>query len=86
MEHTDLLLYIQIRDGQPFEHPILHDNFVAAFPNVDTQNLPKDRFAPFVRVSPPVLEKGETYAGVTYEWVGDVVKDVHKVIKTEEAE
>lgn len=79
----DLKLYIQIRDGQPFEHPILHDNFVAAFPHLDTENLPRDRFAPFVRVAPPELEEGDVYVGVTYQWVGDVVKDVHEVIKAE---
>jgi len=32
-------LYIQIKDGQPFEHPILGDNFCAAFPDVDVNNL-----------------------------------------------
>jgi hypothetical protein len=78
MEHTDLELYIQIRDGQPHEHPIFADNFHAAFPNVDTANLP-DTFAKFVRVGQPAIGPYEVYEGVTYQWVNGVVKDVHSV-------
>ena len=79
MEHTDLELYIQIRDGQPFEHPIFGDNFRQAFPDVDTDNLPTDRFAPFIRVEKPAINTYEVYEGVSYQWVDGVVKDVHEV-------
>ena len=78
MEHTDLELYIQIRDGQPFEHPIFADNFREAFPDVDTENLP-NTFAKFIRVDAPILGTYEVYEGVTYQWVDGVVKDVHSV-------
>jgi hypothetical protein len=78
MEHTNLELYIQIRDGQPFEHPIFADNFREAFPDVDTENLP-DTFAKFIRVDAPVPDTYEVYEGVTYEWIDGVVKDVHSV-------
>jgi hypothetical protein len=78
MEHTDLELYIQLRDGQPFEHPIFADNFREAFPDVDTENLP-DTFAKFIRVDAPVPNTYEVYEGVTYQWVDGVVKDVHSV-------
>jgi hypothetical protein len=78
MEHTDLELYIQIRDGQPHEHPIFADNFREAFPDVDTENLP-DTFAKFIRVDAPVPDTYEVYEGVTYQWVDGVVKDVHNV-------
>ena len=37
MEHTDLELYIQIRNGQPVEHPIFADNFKLAFPEVEIE-------------------------------------------------
>lgn len=77
MEH-DLELYIQIRDGQPHEHPIFADNFKMAFPHVDTQNLP-DTFAKFIRVAAPTPGTYEVYEGVTYQWVDGVVKDVHSV-------
>lgn len=78
MEHTDLELYIQIRDGQPHEHPIFADNFREAFPDVDTENLP-DTFAKFIRVDQPVPDTYEVYEGVTYQWFDGVVKDVHSV-------
>jgi hypothetical protein len=79
VEHTDLELYIQIRDGQPFEHPIFADNFKLAFPDVNINELPADRFAKFIRVDAPVPDTYEVYEGVTYQWVDGVVKDVHSV-------
>lgn len=85
MEHTGLELYIQIRDGQPFEHPISADNFRAAFPDVNTANLP-DTFAKFIRVDAPVSDTYEVYEGVTYQWVGGIVKDVHSVRPMTDAE
>tara|TARA_R110000868_G_scaffold91306_1_gene253312 strand:- start:2528 stop:3025 length:498 start_codon:yes stop_codon:yes gene_type:complete len=78
MEHTDLELYIQIRDAQPYEHPIFADNFREAFSDVDTENLP-DTFAKFIRVDAPVPDTYEVYEGVTYQWVDGVVKDVHSI-------
>ena len=71
-------LFIQLRDGQPFQHPILWDNFREAFPEVDAESLPST-FAQFVRVAAPVVGLYEVYEGVTYEWQGDVVTDVHHV-------
>lgn len=79
MEHIDLELYIQIRDGQPFEHPIFADNFKLAFPDVNINELPADRFAKFIRVDQPAIGTYEVYEGVTYQWFDGVVKDVHSV-------
>ncbi len=71
-------LYIRIKNGQPFEHPILGDNFRQAFPDIDTYNLPAT-FARFTRVPEPVLDVYEVCEGCTYEWDGDTVTDVHHV-------
>tara|TARA_R110002012_G_scaffold86340_1_gene214691 strand:- start:48 stop:455 length:408 start_codon:yes stop_codon:yes gene_type:complete len=71
-------LYIQIKNNQPFEHPILEDNFKAAFPHIDTDNLPSD-FSRFERVDYPEIGVYEVYEGVVYQQVGDVYKDVHQV-------
>lgn len=79
MEHTDLELYIQIRNGEPYEHPIFADNFKMAFPDVNVNDLPADQFAKFIRVDAPVPDTYEVYEGVTYQWVDGVVKDVHSV-------
>lgn len=78
-------LFIRIKDGAPFEHPILGDNFRQAFPEVDTENLPPWA-ARFNRIERPVIGVYEVYEGVTYEWVGSVVEDVHHVRLMAEAE
>lgn len=71
-------LFIRIKDGQPFEHPILEDNFKQAFPKVNINNLPLE-FATFQRIEQPLINVYEVYEGVTYEWDNDTVKDVHHV-------
>ncbi len=71
-------LYIRIKDGQPFEHPIFGENFRQAFPDIDTDNLPPT-FARFTRVPEPVLGVYEVCEGCTYEWDGGTVTDVHHV-------
>jgi hypothetical protein len=73
-------LFIQIKDGQPFEHPILGDNFRQVFPDVDTNNLPPE-FARFERIDRPRLGAYEIMIAEepTYELIDGVYKDVwHK--------
>ena len=72
-------LFIRIKDGQPFEHPIFGDNFRQAFPDIDINNLPSE-FARFVRVEAPTVGVYENYTGVTYELIDGVYKDVHHVV------
>tara|TARA_R110001592_G_scaffold245781_1_gene507295 strand:- start:1682 stop:2107 length:426 start_codon:yes stop_codon:yes gene_type:complete len=71
-------LYIQIKNEQAFQHPILGDNFRQAFPDIDTNNLPST-FARFTRLPEPVLGVYEVCDGCTYEWEGDEITDVHHV-------
>lgn len=71
-------LFIRLKNGQPFEHPIFGDNFRQAFPDVDTNNLP-EWVARFERVAPPAVGVYEVYEGVTYERDGVVFKDIHHV-------
>ena len=68
-------LYIRIKDGKPFEHPILGDNFRQAFPNIDTNNLPPE-FAKFVRVEPPIAGLYKVLESPTYEFLDGVWTDV----------
>lgn len=67
-------LFIRILDGEPFEHPILEDNFRAAYPDVDIDNLPPE-FARFQRVERPETGVYEV-STVSYEWVDGLVSDV----------
>jgi hypothetical protein len=79
-------LFIRIKDGQPFEHPIMEDNFILAFPEIDLNNLPPE-FAEFIRIGPPsYVGPYERYDGVTYEWDGNKVKDVHHMYQFTEQE
>jgi hypothetical protein len=71
-------LFIRIKDGQPFEHPIFGDNFIQAFPDIDIDNLPSD-FAKFNRIEMPTIKIYEVYEGVSYEWKNDIVEDVHHI-------
>jgi len=70
-------LYIQMRDGQPYQHPIFEQNMREAFPNVDLGNLPEG-FCRFVRVNRPVLgpyEKNQTCTYVAEEGVEKTYTD-----------
>lgn len=71
-------LFIQIRDGQPYEHPIFGDNFREAFPDIDTSNLPPE-FARFERIPIPDIGVYEIAEGPVYQWVNGIVKDVWTV-------
>lgn len=71
-----MILYIRIRDGQPFEHPLTVETMELAFPQVDLNNLPAD-FMPFERSEKRVTEIYEVYEGASYVIDGSVVKEVH---------
>jgi hypothetical protein len=71
-------LFIRIQNGQPFEHPILGDNFRQAFPDVDTNNLPAG-FARFIRAEAPALGVYEKNQTVTYQLVDGAYTDVFSV-------
>ena len=69
-------LFIRIKDGQPFEHPIFGSNFRQAFPDVDTNNLPPE-FARFERVPAPSLTPYQHNQRVKYTLFPDgVCRDV----------
>lgn len=68
-------LFIRIKDGAPFEHPILGENFRQAFPDVNIENLPAE-FARFIRIAPPVLGVYEKNQTVSYQLVDGVYTDV----------
>lgn len=78
-------LYIRLQDGNPVDHPILEDNFIQAFPDIDTNNLPPT-FSEFVRVPQPTTGPYEEYMGVEYVKDGDVYTDSHIVRQLTEEE
>ena len=58
-------LFIQVRNGQPFEHPIMADNFYQAFPHLDENNLPPE-FAKFEKTETPTTDIFEVVDGSSY--------------------
>jgi hypothetical protein len=56
----------------------MEENFCAAFPEINIDNLP-DNFANFQRIPTPRVGAYEVYEGVYYEWDGAFVKDVHRI-------
>ena len=78
-------LFIQIKNGMPFEHPIFEDNLRQAFPDVDLENLPPE-FAKFERVERPKIGPYEIYEGVTYELIDNIYTDVHQIRAMSEEE
>ena len=80
-------LFIQIRDGQPFEHPILGSNLRQARLDVDTNNLPPE-FANFIRIPLPVLGTYEVLDAPdpVYQWIDGVVQDVWLIRPMTDAE
>lgn len=78
MQQIDLELYIQIKDGLPYEHPILAENMKMAFPDVDLDNLP-ETFAKFIRTEKPIPSTYEVYEGSTYELQDGIVNEIHHI-------
>jgi hypothetical protein len=71
-------LIIRVKNGQPFEHPIVESNFRQAFPSVDVNKLPPE-FVMFERVEKPTIGVYQVYEGVTYELSSGICRDVHHV-------
>jgi hypothetical protein len=67
-------LYIQVRDGLPYQHPILGNNLRAAFPTLNTNALPPE-FARFVRKVPDQLPGPYEVLVEAYVWDGEAVTD-----------
>jgi hypothetical protein len=77
-------LYIKIKDGQPFGHPMIGENVRQAFPGVDLSNTTE--FAPFLRVQMPNIGEYEVYEGCNYELLNGYYVDVHHVRPMTESE
>lgn len=68
-------LFIQIKNGQPYEHPIMGWNFRDAFPDIDLDNLPP-QFARFQRIDCNISVGTYEIPYPTYQWSGNIVQDV----------
>jgi len=76
-------LYIEIKNGQPINHPVFENNLKAIYPDQDLSKL--QNFVEFVRVKKSVGVY-EVYQGVNYEFIDGKVYDVHQVRQMIESE
>jgi len=67
-------LFIRIKDGEPFQHPIFGDNFRQAFPDVDVNNLPAG-YMRFIRKEPPQLGPYRKNLRAKYVVMGEYCTD-----------
>ena len=67
-------LFILLEDGKPVNHPFLESNFFENF-----SHLEPHQYAEFIRRPQPSIGVFEVYQGVKYDWVGNVVEDIHFV-------
>lgn len=82
--------YIKITNGEVEGYPLVHDNFVLVYPDIDTENLPPEWavFTPTDEDAPNcgVYEKlvqtfVKTDTGVTDVWVVQAMTDQEKLNK-----
>jgi hypothetical protein len=66
-------LYIETENGEIKNHPAFEENLLQAF------GLIPANWINFQRIEKPTLDKYQVYEGVTYEWVDNIIKDVHHV-------
>jgi hypothetical protein len=67
-------LYIRIADGQPVDHPILRENLLQAFPDIDLLN--SKEFVPFQQVPEPILGPYDKSVSNYYAIVDGMYKNV----------
>jgi hypothetical protein len=71
-------LVIQIKNGEPFEHPILLENLQQVYSGITLQSLPND-YAELRRTQKPVLSAYQVYLGHSYVWQNGYVTEQHNV-------
>jgi len=69
-------LYIQLKDGEPFEHPIPDWNMKMFFPDLDPSN-PPEGFGRFERVPYPELTPTQIVDKINYE-LSNYYTDLYK--------
>ena len=69
-------IYIQLENNVPFNHPILEENLLQIFPDINLENLPPT-IAPFEKTALPQLSPYEKLTYTSYELVDGVVREVH---------
>ena len=79
-ESQSYFLIIKMENGVPKDHPMLLENFVQCFPDVDINNLPEDyKFFERVEQPWPGLYEVLDPPHAVYTLIDNVVKDVWNI-------
>ena len=70
---------IQIKNGEPYQHPISAENLAQAFPHVDINNLGSD-FAVFIRSPRPTDPGVYKQTQFSYVWNNGVVEEIWEIV------
>lgn len=73
-------LYIELKNGEPINHPMLETNMEMIYPVMNLDNLPEN-FCKFVRVDAPVPKWDEVVEGPEYKIIDGICYDVWTVNK-----
>lgn len=68
-------LYIKVVDGNIIDHPILLENLLLVFPDINPENIPSP-YVKFERIPQPHLSPFEKNLQHSYQIVDGIVKDV----------
>lgn len=68
-------LFIKLENGQIVDHPIIKENLLQVYPDLDLNNLP-EWLLPFERVQPPMVGPYEKNLRCVYEIANNIAKDV----------
>ena len=71
-------LVIRVENGQIIGHPLTMSNLSSLIPNLDPYNLPPE-YRYFERVEQPDVKWYEKNLSLSYEFSGDIVKDIWTV-------
>lgn len=77
-------LYIQIVDNRPVNHPILEENLLMIFSEIELYT--GQDYVPFIRVENPVLGPYDKNVHHSYELIEGIAKDVWTVDRMNEHE
>lgn len=69
-------LYIKIKNGEPYQHPIVESNLLACRPDIDLENLPGD-IAVFERAKDTIIGPYQELVETKYVWKDGIVTEEH---------
>lgn len=73
-------LYIELKNGEPINHPMLQSNIEMIYPVMNLDNLP-ETLCEFVRVDKPTPKWDEVVEGPEYKMIDGICYDVWTVNK-----